>query len=235
MRQQSKKIYSAIILAAGSGSRMAANQNKIFLKLGDKAIFEYALELFLSDPDCHDILLVGKPEEQAYFSKFLSSTVRFVSGGAERQDSVRHALAKVTSDFVMIHDGARPFVTLTHLNSLKAYDNAILAVPVKDTIKQVTQQHQINQTVPRQDLWAAQTPQFFETAMIQKVHHTANLENFLGTDDASLVEKYADDLVKIVTGSYENIKITTPEDLIFGEAILANRVKQACCDALEKL
>lgn len=235
MIEQSKKTYSAIILAAGSGSRMATNQNKIFLNLGNKAIFEHSLDLFLSDPDCQEILLVGKPEEETYFSKFLSSTIRFVSGGAERQDSVRHALALVTSEYVMIHDGARPFVTLSQLTSLKVNDNAILAVPVKDTIKQVTQQHQINGTVPRQDLWAAQTPQFFETSMIQKMHHTANLEKFLGTDDASLVEKYSDNSVMIVEGSYENIKITTPEDLIFGEAILAHHMKHKRYDALEKL
>lgn len=225
MRQQNTKKYSAIILAAGSGSRMAAQKNKIFLNLGHKAIFEYSLDLFLSDPDCLEILLVGKLEEQANFSKFLSHTVRFILGGAERQDSVRHALAEVTSDYVMIHDGARPFVTLLHLTLLKAKENAILAVPVKDTIKQVTPLHEINETVPRDDLWAAQTPQFFKTDLIRKMHHTAALENFLGTDDASLVEKYAQDAVTIVTGSYENIKITTPEDLIFGEAILANRMK----------
>lgn len=233
MRQERKKNYSAIILAAGSGRRMAADQNKIFLKLGEKAIFEYSLELFLSDPDCQSILLVGKPEEQAYFSSFLSDTVRFVSGGAERQDSVRHALAEVTSDYVMIHDGARPFVTLPLLSLLKAHDNAILAVPVKDTIKQVASDHQINQTVPRDALWAAQTPQFFETTLIKKMHDTAKLEQFLGTDDASLVETYATDAVAIVSGSYENIKITTPEDLIFGEAILTHRIKQESCDKLE--
>lgn len=233
MRQESKKNYTAIILAAGSGSRMAANQNKIFLKLGNKPIFEYSLDLFLSDPDCQSILLVGKPEEQAYFSSFLSDTVRFVSGGAERQDSVRHALALVTSDYVMIHDGARPFVTLSQLNLLKRQENAVLAVPVKDTIKQVALDHQIHQTVPRDTLWAAQTPQFFETELIKSMHDTAKLENFLGTDDASLVEAYAADAVVIVRGSYENIKITTPEDLIFAEAILTNRVKQDCCDKSE--
>ena len=233
MRQESKKNYSAIILAAGSGSRMAANQNKIFLKLGDKAIFEYSLDLFLSDPDCQSILLVGKPEEKAYFSRFLSETVLFVPGGAERQDSVRHALALVTSGNVMIHDGARPFVTMSQLNLLKGQENAILAVPVKDTIKQVAQNHQIHQTVPRDALWAAQTPQFFETALIKKMHDTAKLENFLGTDDASLVEAYATDAVAIVSGSYENIKITTPEDLIFGEAILTHRMRQESCDKLE--
>lgn len=228
--QESRKNYSAIILAAGSGSRMAANQNKIFLKLGNKAIFEYSLDLFLSDSNCQAILLVGKPEERIYFSSFLSERVKFVSGGAERQDSVRHALALVTSDYVMIHDGARPFVTLSQLNLLKEQENAILAVPVKDTIKQVAQNHQIHQTVPRQALWAAQTPQFFETTLIKSMHDTAKLENFLGTDDASLVEQFAVDAVAIVNGSYENIKITTPEDLIFGEAILTHRMKEDCCD-----
>ncbi|GHU36291.1 2-C-methyl-D-erythritol 4-phosphate cytidylyltransferase [Bacilli bacterium] len=218
-----QKAYSAILLAAGSGSRMAADRNKIFLRLNDQAIFQYSLDLFLSDADCKQVILVGKDEEKVYFTDFLSDKVCFVVGGAERQDSVRHALTRVSETAVMIHDGARPFVTLSELNALKAHDNAILAVPVKDTIKQVNQAGQISQTVPRDKLWGAQTPQFFETSLIQKVHQIAQSKAFLGTDDASLVEVFSDVPVTIVPGSYDNIKITTPEDLIFGQAILTHR------------
>ncbi|XOQ36847.1 MAG: 2-C-methyl-D-erythritol 4-phosphate cytidylyltransferase [Lactococcus sp.] len=223
MSGQGHKAYSAILLAAGSGSRMAADRNKIFLTLADQAIFQYALDLFLSDSDCKQVILVGKADEKAYFTAFLSDRVCFVVGGAERQDSVRHALEEVSEAAVMIHDGARPFVTLAELAALKAQDNAILAVPVKDTIKQVDPDGKIKQTVPRDKLWGAQTPQFFETSLIQEVHHIAHLKGFLGTDDASLVEVFSDQPVTIVPGSYENIKITTPEDLIFGQAILTHR------------
>ncbi|GAB2023783.1 2-C-methyl-D-erythritol 4-phosphate cytidylyltransferase [Pseudolactococcus yaeyamensis] len=223
MTVQGHKAYSAVLLAAGSGSRMAADHNKIFLTLNDKAIFRYSLDLFLSDSDCKQVILVGKAEEKTYFTAFLSDKVCFVAGGAERQDSVRQALACVSEAAVMIHDGARPFVTLSELDALKAQDNAILAVPVKDTIKQVNHQAQISQTVPRQNLWGAQTPQFFETSLIQKVHQIAHSKAFLGTDDASLVEIFSDKPVTIVPGSYDNIKITTPEDLIFGQAILTHR------------
>ena len=222
---QVHKAYSAVLLAAGSGSRMAADRNKIFLTLADKAIFQYALDLFLSDSDCKQVILVGKTEEKAYFTDFLSDRVCFVVGGVERQDSVRHALAHVSEAAVMIHDGARPFVTLSELAALKAHNNAILAVPVKDTIKQVDADRNISQTVPRDNLWGAQTPQFFETSLIQKVHQLAHSKAFLGTDDASLVEVFSEVPVTIVPGSYENIKITTPEDLIFGQAILDNRSK----------
>ena len=217
------KPYSAIILAAGSGRRMAADRNKVFLKLADQAIFAYSLNLFLSDSDCKAIILVGKAEEKQYFSSYLTDKVTFVVGGDERQDSVRQALSRVASDRVMIHDGARPFVTLADLTHLKAHTNAILAVPVKDTIKQVNEASQISETVPRQALWSAQTPQIFDTSLIKTVHQTAFDAGFLGTDDASLVEQFSIVPVGIVSGSYENIKITTPEDLIFGNAILASR------------
>lgn len=104
---QVHKAYSAVLLAAGSGSRMAADRNKIFLTLADKAIFQYALDLFLSDLDCKQVILVGKTEEKPTL-RILSDRVCFVVGGAERQDSVRHALAHVSEAAVMIHDGARP-------------------------------------------------------------------------------------------------------------------------------
>ncbi|GFH41825.1 2-C-methyl-D-erythritol 4-phosphate cytidylyltransferase [Lactococcus hodotermopsidis] len=217
-----KNAYSAIILVAGSGSRMGACRNKIFLTLNGQAIFRYSLDLFLADSDCQQVILVGKFDEKAHFEHLLSQRVQFVIGGSERQDSVRNALAVVTQKTVMVHDGARPFVTASELSALKKQKNAILAAPVKDTIKQIID-GKILKTVPREALWGAQTPQLFETALIKKVHEMAHKAAFLGTDDASLVEQFSDVSVTIVQGSYENIKMTTPEDLIFGQAILANR------------
>ncbi|MDR1606319.1 MAG: 2-C-methyl-D-erythritol 4-phosphate cytidylyltransferase [Streptococcaceae bacterium] len=221
-----QKRYTAVILAAGSGQRMAADRNKVFLALAGQAIFQYSLTLFLSDPDCQQVLLVGKAEEIAAFAPFLSDRVQFVTGGAERQDSVRQALSQVSQAAVMIHDGARPFVKRSELEALKQHQNAILAAPVKETIKQVTDSGQIDQTVPRHNLWGAQTPQFFQTTLIRQVHQLARERAFLGTDDASLVEMFSELPVAVVMGSYENIKITTPEDLIFAQAILAQRKEQ---------
>jgi 2-C-methyl-D-erythritol 4-phosphate cytidylyltransferase len=219
------KCYSAVILAAGSGRRMISWRNKMFLTLNGKAIFQYALDLFLSDSDCQQIILVGKSEEKVHFENFLSDRVQFIVGGAERQDSVRNALSIVKLDYVMIHDGARPFVRNSDLSALKSNQNAILAVPVKETIKQadVSGNGKIIRTVPRKQLWVAQTPQFFETNLIRNMHDIAYKKGFLGTDDASLIEQFSEVPVTIIPGTYENIKITTPEDLIFGRMILENR------------
>ncbi|GFH40617.1 2-C-methyl-D-erythritol 4-phosphate cytidylyltransferase [Lactococcus insecticola] len=217
-----EKSYSAVILAAGSGTRMGAAHNKIFLTLNSQAVYTYSLDLFLADADCAQIILVGKVAEKEQFLAVLSDKVQFVVGGAERQDSVRNALAHVSTSQVMIHDGARPFVTLKELSALKTHQNAILAVPVKDTIKQ-SDDGKITHTVPRQNLWSAQTPQYFETAVIRTAHEAAFSARFLGTDDASLLETFSDIPVDIVMGSYDNIKLTTPEDLTVGQAILAKR------------
>jgi 2-C-methyl-D-erythritol 4-phosphate cytidylyltransferase len=208
--------YDAIILAAGSGKRMKAGQNKVLLEVAGKPVLQYSVDLFQADPDCQQVILVGKEEERDLLA---FPNTRFVVGGAERQDSVRNALEAVETPYVMIHDGARPFVTQQQLNDLKQIDNGILAVPVKDTIKAVTD-HSIDTTVPRENLWAAQTPQVFNTDLIRRVHQEAVSSDFLGTDDASLVETFEPSIsLNIVPGSYYNIKLTTPEDLLFGEAI----------------
>ncbi|WEV45117.1 2-C-methyl-D-erythritol 4-phosphate cytidylyltransferase [Streptococcaceae bacterium ESL0687] len=216
--------YDAIILAAGSGRRMNSRGNKIFLKLEGKFIFEYSLDLFKADEDCHRIFLVGKASEREMFESYLGDEVYFVEGGKERQDSVRNALDLVSSSHVMIHDGARPFVDEAGLSTLKACPNSILAVPVKDTIKMVSEATGfIEETPARERLYAAQTPQFFESKEIRRVHIKAHEVGFLGTDDASLLEKFSDYGVRIVEGSYSNIKITTPDDLFMAELILRRR------------
>lgn len=210
--------YDVILLVAGSGRRMGADRNKILLELDGQAIFAYSLQVFQADPGCQRILLVGRPEDRPAFEDYLSPQVIFVTGGPERQDSVRLGLAHVQADWVMVHDGARPFISLDHLQELKAQPNSILAVPVKDTIKEVEAGF-IQQTVPRVRLMAAQTPQFFETTLLAAVHDQALQADFLGTDDASLVETFSSVKVGLVPGSYWNMKLTTPEDLIVAQAI----------------
>ncbi|OFI47251.1 2-C-methyl-D-erythritol 4-phosphate cytidylyltransferase [Floricoccus penangensis] len=211
--------YDAIVLVAGSGKRMGIGKNKIFLKIDDKPIFQYSLDLFKTDVDCQKIILVGKKEEQVMFTSYLTENIVFAVGGQERQDSVRNALKLVGSDYVMIHDGARPFINQSELNRLKEKPNSILAVPVKDTIKQVNSDGKIEQTIPRDTLFAAQTPQCFQSALIINAHRKAFENNFLGTDDASLIEEFEEISVSIVEGSYNNIKVTTPEDILMARLI----------------
>lgn len=210
--------YDVILLVAGSGSRMMADRNKILLELEGQPIFSYSLKVFQADLDCQRIILVGRPEDRPAFEPYLSSRVVFVTGGAERQDSVRLGLAQVEAEWVMVHDGARPFICLDQLQKLKAQPNSILAVPVKDTIKEVAA-GMIQQTVPRERLMAAQTPQFFERSLLVDVHEQALQAGYLGTDDASLVEAFSSVQVALIQGSYWNVKMTTPEDLILGQAI----------------
>lgn len=210
--------YDVILLVAGSGSRMLADRNKILLELEGQPIFSYSLKVFQADLDCQRIILVGRPEDRPAFEPYLSSRVVFVTGGAERQDSVRLGLAQVEAEWVMVHDGARPFICLDQLQKLKAQPNSILAVPVKDTIKEVAA-GMIQQTVPREGLMAAQTPQFFERSLLVDVHEQALQAGYLGTDDASLVEAFSSVQVALIQGSYWNVKMTTPEDLILGQAI----------------
>lgn len=210
--------YDVILLVAGSGSRMLADRNKILLELEGQPIFSYSLKVFQADLDCQRIILVGRPEDRPAFEPYLSSRVVFVTGGAERQDSVRLGLAQVEAEWVMVHDGARPFICLDQLQKLKAQPNSILAVPVKDTIKEVAA-GMLQQTVPRERLMAAQTPQFFERSLLVDVHEQALQAGYLGTDDASLVEAFSSVQVALIQGSYWNVKMTTPEDLILGQAI----------------
>lgn len=211
--------YDAVLLLAGLGQRMGAGGNKVHLLLAGKPVFRYSLELFLADPDCQQVILVGRAEERMRYQSELSDRVVFVTGGPERQDSARLGLAQVRSPYVMIHDGARPLLTMAQLEDLKAQPNSLLAVPVKDTIKQVDQ-GQVCQTLERSQLYQAQTPQFFETDLLKKVHQEAAEKAYLGTDDASLVEVFSEQSVTIVPGSYSNLKLTTPEDMAFAKTIL---------------
>lgn len=214
--------YDLILLVAGLGQRMQAGMNKVWLELEGKPVFQYSLDLFLEDRDCQRLILVGRSEEETAYAPYLSDRVCFVVGGQERQDSARLGLELVTSPYVMVHDGARPLLTADELAAIKQIPNSILAVPAKDTIKQV-RKGQIERTIPRDLIYQAQTPQFFERDLLKKVYQQAEAEGYTGTDDASLVEAFSDHRVAIVPGSYSNIKLTTPEDLLFAESILKNR------------
>ncbi|WP_273103178.1 2-C-methyl-D-erythritol 4-phosphate cytidylyltransferase [Bulleidia extructa] len=210
--------YSAVIVAAGVGQRMKLGFNKAYAKLSTgKTIIETTVEVFLQDPDCKQIVLVTDMEDP--YSKQLSAQYgRLVvaRGGATRQESVYSGLKGTLCDYVLIHDGARPYVSLELIERIKraleTEKAALLAISSKDTVKRVKDGY-VLETYPRSELMLAQTPQGFETDLILECYKKAKKEGYLATDDASLVEYYSDVPVKIVEGSPSNFKITTPDDL----------------------
>jgi len=210
---------AVIIAAGGSGKRMG--RPKQFLPLAGKAVVEWTIEVFRKIKVVGQIVL-AVPEDDLERAKNLGVTV--VAGGEERGDSVKNGLKAVAfdTDIVMIHDGARPLITPDiiekAISEAKEYGAAVVGVPVKDTIKRVGDDLIIKDTVDRQALWSAQTPQVFKYEIITRAY----AKKGSATDDAKLVEDLGIK-VKMVMGSYENIKITTPEDLIVAEAILRSR------------
>ncbi len=207
--------YSALIVAAGSGSRMGLGYNKVYYRCADgRTILEHTLDVFRNDSDCIQIIVVSDPDD--FHEQIKSEDVTVVQGGSTRQESVSHGLTKVIADCVFIHDGARPYLDQKNLDDLKnallKEDAACLMVKVKDTIK-VVEDGYIKSTPDRSSLWAAQTPQVFRTSLLKDCMQRAEAEGWTGTDDCSLIERYSDTGIKVVEGSYSNYKITTPEDL----------------------
>jgi 2-C-methyl-D-erythritol 4-phosphate cytidylyltransferase len=225
----------ALILAAGKGKRMGTAKNKPYLLLAGKPIVCHTLFAFERSPLIDEIVLIVGPDEVAYARSSIVDTFRFtkvstvVAGGLKRQDSVWEGLRAIKSDadVVMVHDGVRPFISQELLaktgQAMERSGAAVVAVPVKDTIKTVSPRGgEVVTTLDRSTLWAIQTPQVFRRDILEKAFEKAMDDGFYATDDAALVERLGEKVI-IVEGSYENIKITTPEDLVLGEAILKNR------------
>ncbi len=209
--------YSALICAAGSGTRMHLGYNKVYAKLeSGLTILDTTISVFEEDTDCTQIVVVTDLGTFQENHKVKSNKIVVVEGGATRQESVYHGLFAVNNEYVMIHDGARPYLTSQNLQDIKETlqneDACLLMVPCKDTIKRVINGY-VEMTYDRSTLMNAQTPQAFKTSLIIDCTKQAIQDDFVGTDDASLVEKYSDVKVKVVEGSYSNIKITTIEDL----------------------
>lgn len=223
--------YSVVIPAAGQGKRMRANQNKQFLELEGKPIIAHTLEIFQRDEWCSEIVIVGNVLEIERLNTIIKNfritkVTSVVPGGLERQHSVYNGLKAVTMNtIVLIHDGARPFVAENHIHELVIEANksggAILAVPMKDTVKEGIG-NKVSCTVDRTNLWSVQTPQAFVLKVIIGAHESAELNGYIGTDDASLMERIKAN-VAIVEGDYFNIKLTTQEDLVFAKAILEKK------------
>ena len=227
--------YIVVLPAAGSGKRMKAGHNKLFLTLRNKPILIHTLDVFEQDPDCSGIWLAVKPEErkviQEMLNKYNITKVKGMpAGGEERQHSVNACIkeAEREAELILVHDAARPFIEPAVISELvkKAHKNgaAIAGVKVKDTMKRV-HNHIIEETVDREQLWMIQTPQAFHTDILVKAQKQAEQEGFLGTDESMLVERL-NIPVHVVESTYDNVKMTTQEDLLIGEAILQKRQQE---------
>lgn len=209
-------MYSAVILAAGSGTRLGLGYNKLLYKYGDKTIIEMTTSVFKKDLDCKEIVLVISKNDEEAMKKLFGDTVKYVFGGSTRQESSYNGVCAANEEIVMIQDGARPFVSQKELdackNAMKEYDACLLMVPVKDTIKVVCN-GVVKDTPLRNTLMAALTPQCFKKELICDCLEKAMHSEYSFSDDASVVEKMSDVEVHVVLGEYSNIKITTKEDL----------------------
>ena len=231
----------AIVPSAGLGRRFGSDANKPFQILRGKPLVVWALETLESVDAIEEIIPVLRKEDvergiEVFRSYNISKTKRVAAGGKERQDSVYNGL-KLIGDkncIVLIHDGVRPFIEKDLIEKvikellkggkggLKSFDGVVLGVPVKDTIKEAGSGI-IRRTIKRDSLWAIQTPQVFPYKKISAAYKKSIKEGFYSTDDAALMERYGGK-IKVIMGSYSNIKITTPDDLIFAEYLLSKKV-----------
>jgi len=224
---------TAIIAAGGIGKRMHIQENKLFIELLGRPVLSVTISVFESTELLDEIVLVVPPDEMDRTLSLVKKSgfkkiKNVVSGGQTRQDSVYNGLQAIShdSDIVLIHDGARPFVTkemiVRAVNEIKTCSAVIVAMPVKDTIKTVGEDGFVMNTLDRELLWQVQTPQVFKKDLIIEAHERAKRVSLQATDDSRLVERLGEK-VKVIRGSYENIKITTPEDIKIAEEILRSR------------
>jgi len=221
-------MYTVILPAAGIGARMGLGYNKLFHKIARRTIIEHTAAVFLNDIKCSQIIITANEDDLLKMHTLFEHKprVEIIVGGETRQASVFNALKHVDKEIVLVHDGARPFVTQKMIDD--CYDIAeqgfcaIVAMPLKDTIKQrhSSKIDVVNRTIPRDEFIFAQTPQAFPTDVLQKAHQLAHNAFIVATDDASLVENHTEIDVKIVEGDYKNIKFTSPEDIAYFEFLI---------------
>ncbi len=224
---------SAIIPAAGQGQRMRGQGNKLFLELAGTPVLLFTLKTFQECTYIDEIVIPAALNDIPIIEKLVkdngvTKVTAIIEGGKERQDSVFKALQAINPAMqkVVVHDGARPLLPLSDLVYFLEHthnlDAAVMAVLPKDTIKKVDESDWVVETPPRRQLRLIQTPQLFQRELLEKVHIQALEQGYYATDDASLME-WQGYGVKVMEGSYENIKVTTPEDLLLAEAILKRR------------
>lgn len=232
----SEKIV-AICLAAGQGKRMKSSTHKQYMLLNQKPVLFYTLDVFQKSSVDEVILVVGDGEEE-YCKREIVEKYNFnkvkkiIMGGLERYHSVANGLEAICdANYIIIHDGARPLLSLDIIErcmeGVKKYQACVAAVPVKDTIKIADDNGFIELTPPRNKVWQIQTPQCFEFNLIKKAYKillASDDINEMITDDAMVVERYMKHKVRLIEGCYENIKITTPDDIVVAERLLAQRI-----------
>ena len=224
-------MVSAIIVAAGKGLRMNDPTRKQYLDLGGRPILAHSVIIFDRCEIIDKIFLVLPKEDIEYCrqnivpSMELKNGLNLVSGGEQRQNSVYNGLQAIdkNTDTVVIHDGARPFIQPHELESCilgaRKFDACILGLRAGDTVKHVGKSGFIEKTLERDRIWLAQTPQAFKYELIMRAHQIARRDGYIGSDDASLVERLGKD-VRIINGSKNNMKITVREDLVMARAML---------------
>lgn len=219
-----KECCTAIVLSAGRGKRMGSKIQKQYLEVEGKPLLYYSLKTFQESSIIEDIILVVGEGQEDYVQKEIvekygiTKVSHIVMGGAERYHSVWNGLQKIEDGYVFIHDGARPFIDDDILErvykEVRDKKACVVSMPVKDTIKTVDDEGFVTSTPDRSHVWLMQTPQVFDTKLVKKAYSMLienEQENV--TDDAMVVELMLGHPIKLVEGSYENIKITTPEDL----------------------
>lgn len=226
---------SVIIPAAGFGKRMGGGTAKQFLPLRGEPVLVHTVRLFSACPLVDEVVIAAHdiPTTTDLVGP-MPKVTRIVEGGKERQDSVWAGLQAVHARprIVAVHDAVRPLLPpallAQVLRAAADHPAQVLAAPVKDTIKSAGPDGYVTQTLERSTLWAVQTPQVFWAELLLQAHRQAQADQFLGTDEASLVERIGVP-VRIHPSTHENIKITTPEDFLIAEAILARREEAAAC------
>lgn len=226
---------TAIVLAAGSGSRMKSKTKKQFMEIKGKPVIWYSLFEFEKSRVDEIILVTGKEDidycKKEIVEKYnLKKIKNVVAGGSERYESVYNGLKEVTGNIVLIHDGARPLINNEIIErsiegTIKS-DACVVGVPVKDTIKRANKEGYIIDTPNRSELWITQTPQSFKTDLVKMAYKKMKEELEKGnttlniTDDAMVVEEFTTNQVRFVQGDYKNIKVTTPEDIDIAELFI---------------
>jgi len=216
--------FTAILLAGGNGKRTGLKTNKVFLEIKGKKVLDYSLELLKKQAEISEIILVlAENVDNSIISHYKELVDHIVFGGLERQDSVFNALNKAKNDYILIHDGARPFIPESSLREIYKNINVeksmTLGVKLKDTVFKMAGNHVV-ETFDRNDMISVQTPQAFHKEALLKAHELARKEMFYGTDDTMLMAKYLGINAYVIQGDYRNIKLTTIEDISLLEVIL---------------
>lgn len=229
---------SVVVPAAGKSTRMQAGEDKLLMLLDGVPLLSYALHVFEKSPLVSEVILVAPMEKKGLYQQQvvqrfgLKKVAKIVAGGARRQDSVHNGFSAIakSSEIVMVHDGARPFVTegmiQASVESASRFGACVVGVPAKATLKESDEEGFVVRTPPRERMWEIQTPQTFRVEVFEEAYQNAVARGIEATDDSMLAEA-AGKSVKIIPGSYENIKVTTPDDLLLAEMILRKQKEGA--------